>query len=259
MKDLLEDAKAELYEAEPDGFTARRQELAEGARDAGEPAVAKQIAALRKPTRSAWVVNRLVRSDPERTVPAGRPGGRPARGGRRRPDQGADHGPGPAGRRAHPDRPGRGAGPARGAARGGDRHLRRGHRRPARWPAASARWSAPSSTPDSAPVSFTAAPPGARPGKEGQGPGRGRGRTRGPPPGKDQFGRTGLGSSGPYPEAALAAEHDLEDTVRAPGSRARRRPAAPGRGAAEVLPGRVQAAARHPRTRSAPGVNHPGG
>jgi hypothetical protein len=64
MKDLLGEAQAELYEAEPDGFTARRQELAEGARDAGEPAVAKQINALRKPTRSAWVVNRLVRSDP---------------------------------------------------------------------------------------------------------------------------------------------------------------------------------------------------
>lgn len=64
MKDLLAEARAELYEAEPDGFTARRQELAEGARDAGEPAVAKQINALRKPTRSAWVVNRLVRSDP---------------------------------------------------------------------------------------------------------------------------------------------------------------------------------------------------
>jgi hypothetical protein len=64
MKDLLEDAKAELYEADPDGFTARRQELAEHARDAGEPAVAKQVNALRKPTRSAWVVNRLVRSDP---------------------------------------------------------------------------------------------------------------------------------------------------------------------------------------------------
>ncbi len=64
MKDLLEDAKAELYEADPDGFTARRQELADGAREAGQPAVAKQISALRKPTRSAWVVNRLVRSDP---------------------------------------------------------------------------------------------------------------------------------------------------------------------------------------------------
>ncbi len=65
MSDLLADAVAELYEADPDEFTGRRQELATSAREAGEPAVAKQIAALRKPTRSAWVVNRLVREDPE--------------------------------------------------------------------------------------------------------------------------------------------------------------------------------------------------
>ena len=65
MSDLLAAAVAELYEADPDGFTERRAELAAAARDAGEPAVAKQITALRKPTRSAWVVNRLVRSDPE--------------------------------------------------------------------------------------------------------------------------------------------------------------------------------------------------
>ncbi len=65
MSDLLADAVAELYEADPDGFTERRAELAAAARDAGEPTVAKQITALRKPTRSAWVVNRLVRSDPE--------------------------------------------------------------------------------------------------------------------------------------------------------------------------------------------------
>ena len=65
MGDLLAEAEAELYTADPDGFTARRTELAERARDAGEPAVAKKITALRKPTRSAWVVNRLVRSDPE--------------------------------------------------------------------------------------------------------------------------------------------------------------------------------------------------
>ena len=64
MSDLLADAVAELYEADPDGFTERRAELAADARDAGEPAAAKQITALRKPTRSAWVVNRLVRSDP---------------------------------------------------------------------------------------------------------------------------------------------------------------------------------------------------
>ena len=65
MADLLADAEAELYTADPDGFTQRRQELAASARDAGEPAVAKKITALRKPTRSAWVVNRLARSDPE--------------------------------------------------------------------------------------------------------------------------------------------------------------------------------------------------
>ena len=53
MSDLLADAVAELYEADPDGFTERRAELAAAARDAGEPAAAKQIMALRKPTRSA--------------------------------------------------------------------------------------------------------------------------------------------------------------------------------------------------------------
>jgi hypothetical protein len=64
MSDLLADAKAELYQADPDDFMPRRQELVAGAREAGEPAAAKQIGALRKPTRSAWVVNRLVRADP---------------------------------------------------------------------------------------------------------------------------------------------------------------------------------------------------
>ena len=64
MGDLLAEAEAELYTADPEDFTARRSELAERARDAGEPAAAKKITALRKPTRSAWVVNRLVRSDP---------------------------------------------------------------------------------------------------------------------------------------------------------------------------------------------------
>ena len=64
MADLLADAEAELYAADPDEFTGRRAELAASAREAGEPAVARQVTALRKPTRSAWVVNRLVRSDP---------------------------------------------------------------------------------------------------------------------------------------------------------------------------------------------------
>jgi hypothetical protein len=67
MSDLLADATAELYRADPDEFMSRRGELVARAREAGEQATAKQIAALRKPTRSAWVVNRLVRADPEVT------------------------------------------------------------------------------------------------------------------------------------------------------------------------------------------------
>src|ERR1019366_7547718 len=65
MTDLLADAVAELYEADPDRFPERRQELVTSAREAAQAAVAKQIAGLRKPTRSAWVVNRLVRADPQ--------------------------------------------------------------------------------------------------------------------------------------------------------------------------------------------------
>jgi hypothetical protein len=62
--DPLQAAADELYAADLAEFTERRKVLAAGARAAGEPAAAKQIAALRKPTRSAWAVNRLVRADP---------------------------------------------------------------------------------------------------------------------------------------------------------------------------------------------------
>jgi hypothetical protein len=65
MSDLLADATAELYQADPEAFMPRRAELVAQAREAGEATAAKQIGALRKPTRSAWVVNRLVRNDPE--------------------------------------------------------------------------------------------------------------------------------------------------------------------------------------------------
>jgi hypothetical protein len=68
VSDLLADATAELYGSDPDDFMARRTELVASARGAGETAAAKQIAALRKPTRSAWVVNRLVRTDPDVTA-----------------------------------------------------------------------------------------------------------------------------------------------------------------------------------------------
>src|SRR6202012_5615864 len=42
----------------------RRGELAAAARSAGDRAAAKAIGALRRPTRAAWVVNRLARADP---------------------------------------------------------------------------------------------------------------------------------------------------------------------------------------------------
>jgi hypothetical protein len=62
--DLLQDAVAELYSSDPDQFVERRGALAAAARAAGQAPVARQIAALRKPTRSAWVVNQLIRADP---------------------------------------------------------------------------------------------------------------------------------------------------------------------------------------------------
>jgi len=68
VTDLLADAVAELYQLGPDEFMARRQDLATQARAAGDPAAARQITGLRKPTRSAWVVNRLVRADPDVTA-----------------------------------------------------------------------------------------------------------------------------------------------------------------------------------------------
>jgi hypothetical protein len=62
--DLLQRAVAELYSSDPDEFVERRGALAAAARSAGQAPAAKQIAALRKPTRSAWVVNQLVRLVP---------------------------------------------------------------------------------------------------------------------------------------------------------------------------------------------------
>ena len=60
----LAHAAAELYAADLGEFTARRSELASRARAAGDQDTARQIAALRKPTRAAWLVNQLVRADP---------------------------------------------------------------------------------------------------------------------------------------------------------------------------------------------------
>lgn len=55
----------ELYRAAPDEFTALRTELAKKAKQGGDAEGAKAISASRKPTTSAWVVNRLIHDDPE--------------------------------------------------------------------------------------------------------------------------------------------------------------------------------------------------
>ena len=71
--DLLHEAAVELYSADPDEFVERRKDLVARARAAGDTAAAKQIAGLRKPTRSAWIINQLVRSAPGVPVGAGQP------------------------------------------------------------------------------------------------------------------------------------------------------------------------------------------
>jgi hypothetical protein len=62
--ELLNEAVAQLYASDLDVFTELRGVLAARARAAGDAPVAKAIAGLRKPTRSAWVINQLVRADP---------------------------------------------------------------------------------------------------------------------------------------------------------------------------------------------------
>jgi len=62
--DFVGEATGELYGSDPEGFTERRMALAAQARAAGDRAAAKEIAGLRKPTRSAWMINQLVRADP---------------------------------------------------------------------------------------------------------------------------------------------------------------------------------------------------
>jgi hypothetical protein len=55
----------ELYRAAPEEFTALRTQLAKAAKQGGDAEGAKAISASRKPTTSAWVVNRLIHDEPE--------------------------------------------------------------------------------------------------------------------------------------------------------------------------------------------------
>jgi hypothetical protein len=59
----MPDALDELYQVKPEEFTALRTKLAAAAKKRGDADTAKQIAAARKPTTAAWVVNRLAIRD----------------------------------------------------------------------------------------------------------------------------------------------------------------------------------------------------
>ncbi|RIJ71172.1 hypothetical protein D1871_15250 [Nakamurella silvestris] len=61
---LLAAAIDELYGIDAADFMARRKALAVAARAAGDKDAARDITALRKPTKSAYAVNRLIRADP---------------------------------------------------------------------------------------------------------------------------------------------------------------------------------------------------
>lgn len=62
--DALSAAIEELYSLDPQSFTARRGELATRARQIGDGTTARAISGLRRPTRAAWIINRLVRDAP---------------------------------------------------------------------------------------------------------------------------------------------------------------------------------------------------
>jgi hypothetical protein len=64
----LDEAAAQLYAVTPDDFMARRMALAAEAKASGDKALAKEITGLRKPTRSAWLVNLVARAEPERVA-----------------------------------------------------------------------------------------------------------------------------------------------------------------------------------------------
>ena len=61
----LDDAADELYALAPEEFVAARTRLVKQARAAKDRALANDVNALRKPTRTAWLVNALARDDPD--------------------------------------------------------------------------------------------------------------------------------------------------------------------------------------------------
>ena len=61
----LQDIAVSLYGLRPDRFTAARTRASIEARDAGDRELMAAVKALRRPSVSAWVVNLLVREQPE--------------------------------------------------------------------------------------------------------------------------------------------------------------------------------------------------
>src|ERR1700759_3839421 len=57
----LSDAMDRLYGAPLEGFIELRKELATGLKGAGNPAAAKALAAIAKPSRTAWALNQVAR------------------------------------------------------------------------------------------------------------------------------------------------------------------------------------------------------
>ena len=64
----LDEAADQLYAVAPDDFMARRTALAAEAKESGDKALAKQITGLRRPTRSAWLVNLVARAEADRVA-----------------------------------------------------------------------------------------------------------------------------------------------------------------------------------------------
>ena len=65
MPSTIDDFIQRLYESPPDGFVAARTAAVNEARKAGDRTTAKRLAALKKPTVAAWVVNLLALRRPE--------------------------------------------------------------------------------------------------------------------------------------------------------------------------------------------------
>lgn len=64
----LETATNELYALSPDEFIERRKQLVAEARQARDRELATEIGKLRRPTRTAWLINLLARQEPEEII-----------------------------------------------------------------------------------------------------------------------------------------------------------------------------------------------